>query len=144
MTRSVALTRVDDHLESQSAKVCEFVPMQSATGHDEQILLVNGTPEIALRFDDGLPAEPTLLARGLTAASQAPQAPPVHQEDRDEPYRCSSFPRRSPLRGDGMGMNRRRKLTGPRSQNPLPETVEAVPPSRRLAYSPLMYLLNSL
>ncbi|MGW7067096.1 methyltransferase, FxLD system [Streptomyces sp. NPDC054855] len=66
LTRSVAFTRVDHHLESQSAKACGFVPMQGATGHNEQLLLVNGTPEIALRFDDGPPAEPSKLDNTVT------------------------------------------------------------------------------
>ncbi|MGB8939057.1 MAG: methyltransferase, FxLD system [Streptomyces sp.] len=66
LTRSVAFTRVGDHLESRSAKVCGFVPMQGAAGHDEQLLLVNGTPEIVLRFDDGLPAEPSKLDNAVT------------------------------------------------------------------------------
>ncbi|MEV3853051.1 methyltransferase, FxLD system [Streptomyces sp. NPDC050095] len=66
LTRSVAFARVGDHLESESAKICGFVPMQGSTGHDEQLLLVNGTPEIALRFDDGLPAEPSKLDNAVT------------------------------------------------------------------------------
>ncbi|WP_327352755.1 methyltransferase, FxLD system [Streptomyces sp. NBC_01304] len=66
LTRSVAFTRVGDRLESQSAMICGFVPMQGATEHDEQLLLVNGTPEIALRFDDGLPAEPSKLDNAVT------------------------------------------------------------------------------
>ncbi|MET7716310.1 methyltransferase, FxLD system [Streptomyces sp. NPDC005407] len=70
LTRSVAFTRVGDHLESESAKVCGFVPMQGATEHDEQLLLVNGTPEIALRFDDGLPPEPSKLDNAVTTPRQ--------------------------------------------------------------------------
>lgn len=66
LTRSVAFTRVGKHLESESAKVCGFVPMQGVTEHDEQLLLVNGTPEIALRFDDGLPSEPSKLDNAVT------------------------------------------------------------------------------
>lgn len=61
LTRSVAFTRVGDHLESESAKVCGFVPMQGSAAHQEELLLVTGTPEIGLRFDDGLPADPSLL-----------------------------------------------------------------------------------
>ncbi|MEN8656096.1 methyltransferase, FxLD system [Streptomyces sp. 21So2-11] len=66
LTRSVAFTRVGDHLESVSAKICGFVPMQGTTEHDEQLLLVNGTPEIGLRFDDGLPAKPSKLDNAVT------------------------------------------------------------------------------
>lgn len=65
LTRSVAFTRDSDehgeYLESESARICGFVPMQGSTAHQEQLLLVNGTPEVALRFDDGLPANPHLL-----------------------------------------------------------------------------------
>lgn len=61
LTRSVAFTRVGDHLESESAKICGFVPMQGSAAHQEELLLVTGTPEIGLRFDDGLPADPSQL-----------------------------------------------------------------------------------
>lgn len=35
--------------------------MQGEAAHDEELLLLKGTGEIGLRFDDGLPAEPHLL-----------------------------------------------------------------------------------
>ncbi|SEO93483.1 methyltransferase, FxLD system [Actinacidiphila rubida] len=66
LTRSVAFTRVGEHLESESAAICGFVPMQGATAHHEELLLVNGTPEIGLRFDDGLPSQPSLLDNAVT------------------------------------------------------------------------------
>ncbi|MFC4035060.1 methyltransferase, FxLD system [Streptomyces polygonati] len=66
LTRSVAFARVGDHLESESATVCGFVPMQGSTAHNEELLLVNGTPEIGLRFDDGLPSDPSLLDNAVT------------------------------------------------------------------------------
>ncbi|MFW6724766.1 methyltransferase, FxLD system [Streptomyces sp. MAR4 CNY-716] len=66
LTRSVVFTRVGDHLESLSAKICGFVPMQGSAEHHEQLLLVAGTPEIALRFDDGLPIEPSRLDNAVT------------------------------------------------------------------------------
>lgn len=66
LTRSVAFTPVGNHLESESAKVCGFVPMQGTTEHDEQLLLVSGAPEIALRFDDGLPLGPSKLDNAVT------------------------------------------------------------------------------
>lgn len=66
LTRSVAFTRVGDHLESESAKICGFVPMQGSTAHNEELLLVNGTPEIGLRFDDGLLTDPSLLDNAVT------------------------------------------------------------------------------
>ncbi|MFF7192822.1 hypothetical protein ACFZAM_03810 [Streptomyces sp. NPDC008079] len=53
LTRSIAFTRVGDHLESESAKICGFVPMQGSTAHNEELLLVNGTPEIGLLFPAG-------------------------------------------------------------------------------------------
>ncbi|MFD9818810.1 methyltransferase, FxLD system [Streptomyces violascens] len=61
LTRSIAFTRVGDHLESESSKICGFVPMQGSSAHQEELLLVTGTPEIGLRFDDGLPDSPGLL-----------------------------------------------------------------------------------
>jgi protein-L-isoaspartate(D-aspartate) O-methyltransferase len=66
LTRSIAFVRVGDHLESESAKICGFVPMQGSTAHNEELLLVNGTPEIGLRFDDGLPSDPSLLDNAVT------------------------------------------------------------------------------
>lgn len=65
LTRSIAFARVTgehgDYLESESARICGFVPMQGSTAHREELLLINGTPEIGLRFDDGLPADPHRL-----------------------------------------------------------------------------------
>ncbi|MFE2046523.1 methyltransferase, FxLD system [Streptomyces sp. NPDC059477] len=70
LTRSVAFTRVmgehGPHLESESARICGFVPMQGSTAHREELLLVNGTPEIGLKFDDGLPADPHRLDNAVT------------------------------------------------------------------------------
>jgi protein-L-isoaspartate(D-aspartate) O-methyltransferase len=61
LTRSIAFTRTGDHLAGHSPQVCGFVPMQGAGEHTEQLLLVTGTGEIGLRFDDGLPKNPSLL-----------------------------------------------------------------------------------
>ncbi|WNE96390.1 methyltransferase, FxLD system [Streptomyces luomodiensis] len=61
LTRTIDFKRVGDHLESSSARVCGFVPMQGAAAHQEELLLVAGTDEIGLRFDDGLPADPSQL-----------------------------------------------------------------------------------
>ncbi|UWE08702.1 methyltransferase, FxLD system [Actinacidiphila bryophytorum] len=66
LTRSIAFVRVGDHLRSESAKICGFVPMQGSAAHDEELLLVNGTPKVGLRFDDGLPVEPRLLDNAVT------------------------------------------------------------------------------
>ncbi|MCC2276167.1 methyltransferase, FxLD system [Streptomyces sp. ET3-23] len=61
LQRSVAFQREANRLVSTSVRICGFVPMQGPGAHDSQFLLVTGTDEIALRFDDGLPAEPNLL-----------------------------------------------------------------------------------
>lgn len=70
LTRSVAFTQVTGehgpYLESESARICGFVPMQGSTAHREELLLVNGTPEIGLKFDDGLPADPHRLDNAVT------------------------------------------------------------------------------
>ncbi|MHA7956293.1 methyltransferase, FxLD system [Streptomyces sp. L500] len=65
LTRSVAFQHVGDHLVSTSARICGFVSMQGAGEREAQLLLINGTEEITLRFDDGLPAEPGLLANAV-------------------------------------------------------------------------------
>lgn len=61
LTRSISFVREGERLSSSSAEVCGFVPMQGQGAHEEQLLLLNGTGEIGLRFDDGLPPEPALL-----------------------------------------------------------------------------------
>ncbi|MGZ2360119.1 methyltransferase, FxLD system [Streptomyces sp. 372A] len=70
LTRSVAFTQIPGehgpYLESLSALICGFVPMQGSTAHREELLLVNGTPEIGLKFDDGLPADPHRLDNAVT------------------------------------------------------------------------------
>lgn len=70
LTRSVAFTQIpgehSPYLESVSALICGFVPMQGSTAHREELLLVNGTPEIGLKFDDGLPADPHRLDNAVT------------------------------------------------------------------------------
>lgn len=70
LTRSVAFVQIEGehgrYLESESARICGFVPMQGSTAHREELLLVNGTPEIGLKFDDGLPADPHRLDNAVT------------------------------------------------------------------------------
>jgi protein-L-isoaspartate(D-aspartate) O-methyltransferase len=66
LTRSVAFERRGDRLESLSAEVCGFVPMQGAGAHAERLLLLRGE-EIGLRFDDGFPQAPSLLDGALDA-----------------------------------------------------------------------------
>ncbi|MGW1771899.1 methyltransferase, FxLD system [Streptomyces sp. NPDC002104] len=60
LTRSVAFDRDGDRLVSRSAQVCGFVNMQGEGEHAERLLLIRGK-EIALRFDDGWPADPDAL-----------------------------------------------------------------------------------
>ncbi|MGC0374736.1 methyltransferase, FxLD system [Streptomyces sp. SAI-229] len=70
LTRSVSFVQVagehGPYLESESGRICGFVPMQGSTAHREELLLVNGTPEIGLKFDDGLPADPHRLDNAVT------------------------------------------------------------------------------
>lgn len=70
LTRSVAFIQVTgehgDYLESESARICGFVAMQGSAAHREELLLVNGTPEIGLKFDDGLPTDPHRLDNAVT------------------------------------------------------------------------------
>lgn len=61
LMRSVALQRISDHLVSTSARICGFVPMQGTGARESQALLLTGTDEITLRFDDGLLPDPSLL-----------------------------------------------------------------------------------
>lgn len=65
LMRSVAFRRAGGHLVSTSARICGFVPMQGAGARESQVLLLAGTDEIALRFDDGLPSSPELLDDAL-------------------------------------------------------------------------------
>lgn len=72
LTRSVAFIQVTGehgtYLESESARICGFVPMQGSTAHREELLLVKGTPEIGLKFDDGLPTDPHRLDNAVTTS----------------------------------------------------------------------------
>ncbi|MER6360283.1 methyltransferase, FxLD system [Kitasatospora sp. NPDC001527] len=58
LTRSIAFVRHGDRLESESVRVCGFVPMQGTDEHHTQVLLVTGTEEIALKFDDEVMGDP--------------------------------------------------------------------------------------
>ncbi|MFI5863677.1 methyltransferase, FxLD system [Streptomyces sp. NPDC051546] len=60
LTRSIAFDRDGDRLISRSAQQCGFVTMQGEGEHTERLLLIRGK-EIALRFDDGWPADTEAL-----------------------------------------------------------------------------------
>ncbi|MFW5421058.1 methyltransferase, FxLD system [Nocardiopsis sp. CNT-189] len=61
LTRSVAFQRRGERLVGDSALICGFVPMQGAGARAEQVVLANGDESVGLRFDDGAPADPSLL-----------------------------------------------------------------------------------
>lgn len=61
LTRSIAFTKAGHHLAGSDPRVCGFVPMQGSGEHDETLVLVNGTEEVGLRFDDEAPADVHLL-----------------------------------------------------------------------------------
>lgn len=61
LSRSIGFVKAGEYLTSTSVLMCGFVPMQGADEHRETLVLVNGTGEIALRFDDEVPQDPHLL-----------------------------------------------------------------------------------
>lgn len=61
LSRSIGFVRAGEYLTSTSVLMCGFVPMQGEDEHRETLVLVNGTGEIALRFDDEVPEDPHLL-----------------------------------------------------------------------------------
>ncbi|MEV6987278.1 methyltransferase, FxLD system [Sphaerisporangium sp. NPDC051017] len=63
ITRSIAFRRERDHLVSTSAEVCGFVAMQGEGEHPERVLLLPDAQghNVKLRFDDGVPDDPSLL-----------------------------------------------------------------------------------
>ncbi|MFB7474557.1 methyltransferase, FxLD system [Kitasatospora sp. NPDC056184] len=67
LTRSIAFARHGDRLVSESVRVCGFVPMQGADEHHTQVLLVTGTEEIALKFDDEVMGDPSDLDNAVKA-----------------------------------------------------------------------------
>ncbi|MDX2757305.1 methyltransferase, FxLD system [Streptomyces europaeiscabiei] len=83
LTRTYGFIRQADHLVATSAHVCGFVAAQGAGSHAQQVMQFPGEEGVTLRFDEGLPANPSLLdgvlnsARaetwtGVTVASQEP------------------------------------------------------------------------
>ncbi|MET8623764.1 methyltransferase, FxLD system [Kitasatospora sp. NPDC004669] len=61
LTRSIAFVRRGSRLESESVRVCGFVPMQGEDEHHTQVLLPTGTEEIGLKFDDEVMGDPSDL-----------------------------------------------------------------------------------
>ncbi|MGX9225905.1 methyltransferase, FxLD system [Streptomyces albus] len=83
LSRSYRFVRQDDHLVSTSAHVCGFVPVQGAGSHAQQAMQLPGDRGVTLHFDEGPPADPSLLNgvldteraetwTGVTVASQEP------------------------------------------------------------------------
>ncbi|OIV39313.1 methyltransferase, FxLD system [Mangrovactinospora gilvigrisea] len=70
LTRSIAFTRRDGHLESRSAHLCGFVPMQGRDAHPTRLLPVPGAPGVSLAFDDATDADPAAL-RAAAAGSRS-------------------------------------------------------------------------
>ncbi|MFW6639918.1 methyltransferase, FxLD system [Nocardiopsis algeriensis] len=68
LTRSIAFTKAAGHLAGSDPRVCGFVPMQGNGEHAETLVLVNGTEEIGLRFDDEAPVDPHLLDNAVRTA----------------------------------------------------------------------------
>lgn len=65
LSRSIGFVRAGEYLTSTSVLMCGFVPMQGEDEHQETLVLVNGTGEIALRFDDEVPEGPHLLVNAV-------------------------------------------------------------------------------
>ncbi|WP_055530120.1 methyltransferase, FxLD system [Streptomyces graminilatus] len=61
LTRTYRFVRQGDHLVATSAHVCGFVPVQGAGSHTQQTMQLPGDKGVTLYFDEGLPADPTLL-----------------------------------------------------------------------------------
>ncbi|MFJ7997554.1 methyltransferase, FxLD system [Streptomyces sp. NPDC096310] len=83
LTRTYGFARNGDHLVATSAHVCGFVPVQGSGSHLQQVMQLPGDPGVTLRFDEGPPADPSLLDgvldtprvetwTGVTVASQEP------------------------------------------------------------------------
>ncbi|MFE6645043.1 methyltransferase, FxLD system [Nocardioides sp. NPDC057772] len=69
ITRAIRFRRDDDHLVSESAEVCGFVPMQGIGRHDELEVDVKGTDVgLTLRFDEQLPTQADELTRAVDFA----------------------------------------------------------------------------
>ncbi|EMF02402.1 methyltransferase, FxLD system [Streptomyces mobaraensis NBRC 13819 = DSM 40847] len=83
LTRTYGFLRQGDHLVATSAHVCGFVAVRGAGTHHQQSMQLPGDEGVTLRFDEGPPADPSLLAgvldgaraetwTGVTVANQEP------------------------------------------------------------------------
>lgn len=61
LTRTYGFVREGDHLVATSAHVCGFVAVQGAGSHAQQAMQLPGDKGVTLHFDEGLPADPSLL-----------------------------------------------------------------------------------
>lgn len=66
LTRTIGFRKHGTVLESASAHVCGFVPVRGQGDHHGDELLVRGTREIVLFFDDGIPTNTGPLADAVT------------------------------------------------------------------------------
>lgn len=83
LTLTYGFVRQGDHLVATSAHVCGFVAVQGAGSHAQQVMQLPGDQGVTLHFDEGLPADPSLLDgvlgtpraetwTGVTVASREP------------------------------------------------------------------------
>ncbi|MEU9120575.1 methyltransferase, FxLD system [Streptomyces sp. NPDC048506] len=61
LTRTYGFVRQGDHLVATSAHVCGFVSVQGAGSHKQQVMQLPGDKGVTLHFDEGAPANPSLL-----------------------------------------------------------------------------------
>jgi len=74
ITRSIGFVPGDGHLASTSAEVCGFVPVQGEGVHAERSFRLRGPGggHVTVRFEQGAPADPSLLD-GVLATKQVTQ-----------------------------------------------------------------------
>ncbi|MER5301328.1 methyltransferase, FxLD system [Streptomyces lasiicapitis] len=65
LTRTYAFVKRDGVLTATSAHVCGFVAMRGNGAHNAQQFTLPGDEGVSLRFDDGVPIDPQLLAGAL-------------------------------------------------------------------------------
>ncbi|QHC26376.1 methyltransferase, FxLD system [Streptomyces sp. GS7] len=83
LARTYGFVRESDHLVATSAHPCGFVAMQGAGSHTEKAMQLPGDEGVTLHFDEGPPADPSLLTgvldtvrvetwTGVTVANREP------------------------------------------------------------------------